>query len=482
MSSQDIVALDALALSAAIRARQVSCREVMLACLAQIHRLNPEYNAIVSLQPAESLLAQADERDAQLARGQWLGWMHGFPQAIKDLAFTRGIPTTLGSPLLRDFVPQEDAIVVERARRAGAIVIGKTNVPEFGLGSQTYNNVFGATANAWDPALCAGGSSGGAATALALRMLPVADGSDMGGSLRNPAAYNNVFGMRPSAGRVPKYPAVESFVEQLGTEGPMARTVADLAMLLATQAGHDPRAPLSLAEDPAAFAQPLGREFRGTRIGWLGDLGGHLPFEDGVLALCGNGLRALQTVGCTVDEIPLGFAPERLWAMWLTLRSCLVAGAQQANYRDPARRAQMKPEAVWEVENGLKTSALDVYRASVERTAWYRHVLGLFERHDFLVLPAAQVFPFDIRTHWPKEVAGRAMDTYHRWMEVVIGPTLAGLPAISVPVGFDGRGRPMGMQIIGPPRGDLAVLQLAHAYEQASPWVRQVPAPVRGEA
>ena len=480
MNPNDIVALDACALSEAIRTRRVSCREVMQATLAQIDRLNPEYNAIVSLQPEEGLLAQADERDRQLARGEWLGWMHGFPQAIKDLAFTKGIRTTLGSPLLQDLVPQEDAIIVERARRAGAIVIGKTNVPEFGLGSQTYNHVFGATPNAWDPAMCAGGSSGGAAVALALRMLPVADGSDMGGSLRNPAAYNNVFGLRPSAGRVPKYPAVESFIEQLGTEGPMGRTVSDVAMLLSVQAGHDPRAPLSLAEDPAAFARPLGRDCRGLRVGWLGDLGGHLPFEDGVLELCGDGLRALETVGCVVDEAALGFAPERLWAMWLTLRSCLVSGAQQANYRDPARRAQMKPEAVWEVENGLKTTALDVYRASVERTAWYRHVLTLFDRFDFLALPVAQVFPFDIGTHWPREVGGRTMDTYHRWMEVVIGPTLAGLPVISVPVGFGARGLPMGMQLIGRPRDDLGVLQLAHAYEQAAPWVRRVPAAALG--
>lgn len=480
MTPSEILALDACALSSAIRTRALSCRELMQATLERIERLNPEWNAVVSLQPAEDLLAQADARDAQLARGQWLGWMHGFPQAVKDLAFTKGIRTTMGSPLLQDFVPQEDSIVVERARRAGAIIIGKTNVPEFGLGSQTYNAVFGATANAWDPTKCAGGSSGGAAVALALRMLPVADGSDMGGSLRNPAAYNNVFGLRPSAGRVPKFPAVESFIEQLGTEGPMARTVTDLAMLLSVQAGHDPRAPLSLAEDPSVFAQPLARDCRGLRIGWLGDLDGHLPFEDGVLALCGQGLRALEAVGCAVDETPLGFAPERLWAMWLTLRSCLVSGAQQANHADPARRARMKPEAVWEVENGLRTSALDVYRASVERTAWYRHVLGLFERFDFLALPAAQVFPFDLSTPWPREVGGRTMDTYHRWMEVVIGPTLAGVPAISVPVGFDARGLPMGMQLIGPPRGDLALLQLAHAYEQAAPWVGEAPGAVRG--
>lgn len=475
MNDNDIVALDALALSAAIRSRRVSCREVMTAYLDRIERVDPGYNAIVSLQPRETLLAQADERDARLARGRWLGWMHGMPQAIKDLSQTAGVPTTFGSPLLAKNVPAFDGLIVERVRRAGAIVIGKTNVPEFGLGSQTYNTVFGATRNAWDRTKCAGGSSGGAAVALALRMLPVADGSDMGGSLRNPAAFNNVFGFRPSAGRVPKWPALDSFIEQLGTEGPMGRSVADVAMLLSVQAGHDPRVPLSLAEDPSVFAAPLRADPKGVRIGWLADLDGYLPMERGILELCRGALRAMQDAGCVVDEARLGFAPERLWKMWLTLRSAVVAGARWDDYRDPVRRALLKPEVVWEVENDLGVSAIDVYKASVERTAWYARVLELFARYDFLALPTAQVFPFDVDVHWPKEIAGRAMDTYHRWMEVVIGPTLAGLPAISVPVGFSARGLPMGMQLIGRPRGDLEVLRIAHAYEQATDWSRRSP-------
>jgi len=473
MNDNDIVAPDALALSAAIRSRRVSCREVMNAYLERIERVDPGHNAIVSLQPREALLAQADERDARLARGQWMGWMHGMPQAIKDLSPTAGIPTTFGSPLLAKNVPAFDGLIVERVKRAGAIVIGKTNVPEFGLGSQTYNTVFGATRNAWDRTKCAGGSSGGAAVALALRMLPVADGSDMGGSLRNPAAFNNVFGFRPSAGRVPKWPALDSFVEQLGTEGPMGRTVADVAMLLSVQAGYDPRVPLSLAEDPSVFAAPLAADPKGVRIGWLGDLDGYLPMERGILDLCRGALRAMHDAGCVVDEARLGFAPERLWRMWLTLRSAVIAGARWDDYRDPARRALLKPEVVWEVENDMSASAIDVYKASVERTAWYARVLELFARYDFLALPAAQVFPFDVEVHWPGEVAGRTMDTYHRWMEVVIGPTLAGLPAISVPVGFSASGLPMGMQLIGRPRGDLEVLRIAHAYEQATDWSRR---------
>ena len=474
--SDDITSLGALDLSAAIHARQVSCTEVMQAYLARIDRLNPGINALISLKSPETLLADARQMDELAARGQWLGWMHGMPQAIKDLAATRDIRTTYGSPLYRDFQPAEDSIIVERVRRAGAIVIGKTNTPEFGLGSQSYNPVHGVTRNAYDPALCAGGSSGGAAAALAARLLPVADGSDMGGSLRNPAAYNNVFGFRPSAGRVPKYPVPEAFIEQLGVEGPMGRSVPDVARLLATQAGPDPRAPLSRSDEPAVFALPLDAPMRGLRVGWLGDLEGYLPFEPGILELCEQGLKVLADIGCEVQASSLGFAPQRLWEMWLTLRSCVVAGGRWDDYADPARRAQMKPEAVWEVERGRSASALDVYRASKERTAWHRHLLTLFQRFDILVLPTAQVFPFDADQHWPRTIAGREMDTYHRWMEVVIGPTLAGAPAISVPVGFGAAGAPMGMQLIGAPGADLRVLQVAHAYDQATRWVERRPA------
>lgn len=342
---EEIVALDALPLSAAIRRRELSCREVMQAYLAQIERFNPRVNAIVSLQAESRLLTQADERDRQLARGEWLGWMHGMPQAIKDLAATSGIPTTLGSPLFAGQVPEHDAIVVERVKSSGAIVIGKTNVPEFGLGSQTYNPLFGTTRNAYDPARIAGGSSGGAAVALALRMLPVADGSDMMGSLRNPAAYNNVYGFRPSQGRVPHGPQAELFVQQLATEGPMGRSVADLARLLATQAGYDPRCPLSLRDDPRRFADDLGRDFRGARLGWLGDYAGYLPMEEGVLELCEAALGDFAELGCDVEACLPDYPLERLWRTWLVHRQWLVQGSLGELYADPARRVRLKPEA-----------------------------------------------------------------------------------------------------------------------------------------
>jgi amidase len=468
-----VVLLDATELSQRIHARSISCREVMSAYLEHIELLNPRVNGIVSMRKPQVLLQEADEADKALANGSSKGWMHGFPHAVKDLASTRGIPTTQGSPLFANVVPEQDAIAVERIRRAGVIFIGKTNVPEFGLGSQTYNSVFGPTRNAYAQDRTAGGSSGGAAVALALRMVPVADGSDMGGSLRNPAAYNNIFGFRPSMGRVPRGPAPEVFLQQLSVEGPMARSVRDLALLLSVQAGYDARSPLSLAEDPTVFAGSLEADLADTRIAWLGDWDGHLPMQPGVLDCCRNGVNALERIGCTVEEALPDFEPEALWQAWLVLRQCLTTGSLGPLYADPVKRRQMKPEAQWEVANGLRLTAQDVFRASETRSAWYASVLHLFSRFDFLALPSAQVFPFDVDTHWPKEIAGVAMDSYHRWMEVTVPATMAGLPAISVPVGFNPDGLPMGMQLIGRPRADLEVLRLAYAYEQATQWVQR---------
>ncbi|MGC5702842.1 amidase [Pseudomonas sp. NFXW11] len=475
LASDAIVTLDALALSRAIHARELSCREVMQAYLAQIERCNPQVNALVSRVAPETLLAQADQRDRQLQRGQSMGWMHGMPQAIKDLAATAGLTTSLGSPLFAEHVPQEDAISVARVRASGAIVIGKSNVPEFGLGSHTYNQLFGTTGNAYDPSLSAGGSSGGAAVALALRMLPVADGSDMMGSLRNPAAFNNVFGMRPSLGRVPFGPTPELFVQQLATEGPMGRSVADVARLLATQAGYDARAPLSLKADPALLEASLQRDVRGLRLGWLGDYNAYLAMEPGVLSLCEQALADFSQLGCEVQGCQPEFSLAQLWDCWLVHRHWLVQGTLGALYDDPSKRRWLKPEARWEVEGAAKLGAADVYRASQSRSQWYRALLQLFERYDFLLLPSAQVFPFDARQAWPRQIDGQEMDTYHRWMEVVIGPTLAGLPCISVPVGFNPAGLPMGLQIIGPPQADHGVLQLAHAHEQLTQWVKRRP-------
>ena len=462
-------------LAAAVRARSLSCREILAAFLARIDAVNPRFNAIVSRRDGDVLLAEAGACDATLARASERDtprpFLFGLPQAIKDVAATAGLTTTFGSPLLRDNVPARDGLLAARMKAAGCIVVGKTNTPEFGLGSHTFNEVFGATRNAFDPSRSAGGSSGGAAVALATRMLPVADGSDSMGSLRNPAAWNNVFGFRPSQGRVPQQPAQDVWVTHFATEGPMARNVRDLALLLDVQAGYDVRAPLSLASE-ASFADRLGEPGDGpgrpTPIGWLGDLDGHLAMEDGILAACTAGLARLENAGCAVEPMALGFDPERLWRAWLTWRWWLVHGRIAPYLAQPENRALIKPEALWEHDQGAQLTAPQMMAASVERSAFYQHVLTLFERVDFLALPTAQVWPFPVEWRWPRQVAGRAMDTYHRWMEVVVIATFAGLPCISVPVGFDAAGRPMGMQLIGPPRADLAVLRLARAYEAAA--------------
>jgi amidase len=462
-----------------IHARTVSCVEVMTAYLDHIERVNPQVNAIVSLEPRDALLGHAEDRDQQLERGESLGWMHGMPQAVKDLLPTRGIRTTLGSPVFANFIPDADAIAVERLRNAGAIIIGKTNVPEFGLGSQTYNPVFGATRNAYDQSKTAGGSSGGAAVALALRMLPVADGSDHAGSLRNPAAFNNVLGFRPTFGCVPTGD-VDVFTPALGVVGPMARTATDLARMLSVLSGYDPRAPLSGRDSPARFTAALDRDVAGTRIGWLGDLGGQLPFEPGVLEVAAAALPVFGSLGCVVDEVRLDYPMERVWQSWLTLRAYEIGSLLRVLHADPAKRAVMKPEACWEVERGAALAAYDLSVASAARTAWYRAVCGLFERFDYLVLPSAQVFPFDVDVHWPREIAGTAMDTYHRWMQVVVPVTMSGCPALNVPAGFSDAGLPMGIQVVGRHHDEIGCLQLARAYERATGWVERRRPPLHG--
>jgi amidase len=469
---KEITSLSAVDLSAAIHAREISCREVMQSCLARIAAVNPRVNAIVSLRDEDALLAEAAAADSELDLGRSRGVLHGFPFAIKDLSEAKGIRCTYGSPVYADFVPDFDDIHVERIRAAGAIIIGKTNAPEMGLGSNTYNPVFGITRNPYDLTKSAGGSSGGAAAALAARMVPLADGSDMMGSLRNPAAFNNVVGFRPSFGRVPSLG--NEFLGQLAVNGPMGRSVKDVALLLSIQSGYDPRDPVSLATESPALGD--GFDASAMRIGWLGDYNGYLPFEPGVLKLCQASLGVFTALGAKVEMIDIGFDMGRLWNGWRTLRHFLVANGQAADYADPARRALLKPEMVWEIENGMGLQASDVYAASLIRSDWHRHTLGLFERFDFLVLPSAQVFPFDAETHWPAEIDGRMMDTYHRWMEVVIGPTMAGLPVAAMPAGFSATGLPTGIQIIGPPRADRAVLNMAAAYESRIDWLKQLPA------
>ncbi|MEM6709920.1 MAG: amidase [Pseudomonadota bacterium] len=465
VTSQDLTRLSALGLSATIHRRDVSCREVLDAYLTQIERFNPTINAIVSQAPTEHLQKLADDRDAELRRGRSRGWMHGMPVAVKDLADAVGFPTTAGSPLFVKDLPKADSIHVARMRAAGAVFIGKTNVPEFGLGSQSYNRVFGTTGNAYDATLTAGGSSGGAAAALALGMVPVADGSDFMGSLRNPAAFNNVIGFRPTPGLVP---LGDDFIEELACNGPMGRTVSDAARLLATLAGADPRSPASFPSQPDRYNAPLTRDWQGTRIAWLGDLNGYLPMETGLLDHCGKAIDGFETLGCTVDAVLPDYAPERLWKTWLTFRHWLTRAWAKPLLDNPTTRAQLKPELVWECEGGAALTGDDIAAASKDRAAWYAALLTLFERYDALVLPTTQVYPFAKTEHWPKAIGTRSMDTYHRWMEVVTPGTLAGCPVLNLSVGLGANGLPAGIQLIGRRYADLELLQLGFAYEQAT--------------
>lgn len=472
-----ITALGAVDLAAAIHGRVVSCVEVMRAYLERIHRLNPQVNAVVGLQGDAALLREAEARDAALARGEAVGPLHGFPLAVKDLDAVRGLPFTQGSPIFGDRIAQTDTIMVARLRAAGAIFIGKTNIPEFGLGSHSFNAVYGATGNAYDPEKTAGGSSGGAAVAVALKLQPVADGSDFGGSLRNPPAFNNCYGLRPSWGRIP-VETKDVFTPGLSVLGAVGRSPADIGLMLSVQAGYDPRCPNTIRQDPSAFASPLVRDFSGTRIAWLGDFDGQIPFDPGVLELGRAALATFTEIGCAVEEVAPRFDMEQLWRDFITLRALMVAPVLRPLYDEPAHRAQMKPEAIWEAERGLELTVDRLTAALEGRTRWYEAVRRFMEHYDFLVMPSAQVFPFDKNLRWPREVGGRPMDTYHRWMQTVVPVTMSGLPALDVPAGFGEAGLPTGIQIVARNHGELACLQLGAAYDAASNWVRRRPPPL----
>jgi amidase len=475
MRPPSLVMLDAVTLATAIRDRQVSCVEVMTAYLDHIEKLNPRVNAIVAIQDRASLLNQSEVHDRQVARGELMGPLHGFPLAVKDLLPVKGIRTTMGSPIHKDFVPDADEIMVERLRKAGAIFIGKTNTPEFGLGSHPYNPVYGPTRNAYDQSRSAGGSSGGAAVALALRMLPVADGSDYGGSLRNPAGWNNVFGFRTSVGLVPT-DVQDGWLPSMGVVGPMARNVPDLAMLLSVQAGYHARVPFSMLGDGSGFQRHLEADLKGKRIAWSGDFRGYLPYEAGVLEVCHSALKVFESMGCIVEEAQPDYSIESVWRAWLKLRAWQTGGSLLPYYNNPTKRGLLKPEAIFEVESGLKLTAFDISAASVVRTEWYQAVRRFFEKYDYFILPTAQLFPFDVNLHWPREIAGKRMETYHEWMKVVLPITMSGCPALAAPAGFGVHGLPIGIQIVGPSHAELACLQLAYAYDKATSWsTKRVP-------
>jgi len=452
-----------------IAARKAAPSEIMTDHLDRIAKVNPAVNAVISLRDPDELMAEARAADDAASQG----WLHGLPLAVKDLCATKGLRTTWGSPLYADFVPDKDDLLAARMRAAGAIFIGKTNTPEWGQGSHSFNPVHGVTRNPYDLGRTAGGSSGGAAAALATRMVPVADGSDMMGSLRNPAAFCNVYGFRPTWGLVPGDAEGDTFLATLATEGPMARTIEDIARLLQIQAGPNPEVPFDRPAQP--FADLLQTDLKGKRIAWLADWGGAYAVEPGILDLCENGLKVFTDQGAVIDPLPPPFPAEELWFSWITLRAMLTAGGKRALYDDPVKRAQIKPETIWEIEQGLGLSAAAVFNASVIRSRYYAHMARLFRTYDAIALPSAQVWPFPAEWRWPHSINGQSMDTYHRWMEVVIPISLIGLPALSLPVGFGAGGLPMGLQLAGKVGDDAAILAMGQSYHIATDWPGKQP-------
>ncbi len=468
-TSDELCFMTATTLADHIRARKLSVTEVVRAHLDRIAQVNPKVNAIVTL-TAERALDEARARDAALARGEGGGPLFGLPVAHKDLVPTKGIRTTWGSPIYRDHVPEVDGLIVERLRAAGAITLGKTNTPEFGAGSQTFNEVFGRTLNPYDLSKTCGGSSGGAAVALACGMLPIADGSDTGGSLRNPAAFCNVVGFRPSPGRVPVWPSDLGWFP-ISVQGPMARTVADTALLLSAIAGPDRRSPISIAEPGERFRAPLERDFRGVRIAWSRDLGG-LPVDRRVTAVLEAQRATFAALGAVVEDGQPDFADAReIFQVWRAWRFHLRYAALLEQHRH-----QMKDTVVWNIEEGARLTGPQIGEAEVKRTRLYHRVREFMETHEFLVLPVTQVPPFDVTQPWVTEIDGVRLPTYVDWMRTCSDITVTGLPAISVPGGFTPEGLPVGLQIVGRHQDDWGVLQLAHAFEQATGFGQRRPA------
>ena len=461
MPSNDLCFLGACEQVQLIRSKKISVTQLITAHLDQVERFNPKLNAIVTL-TAESALQAAKEADAQLARQDAIGALHGLPVAHKDLFLTKGVKTTFGSPIYKDNIPQVDSLPVERQKNAGAISLGKTNTPEFGAGSQTFNSVFGTTLNPYDLTKTCGGSSGGGAVALATGMVALADGTDLGGSLRNPANFCNLVGFRPSVGRVPTWP------EQLGwytmsVAGPMARSVEDLALMMSVLSGPDDRSPIALDTPGTIFTSPLQRNFKGCRVAYSEDLGG-LPLEPEVRTVMRAAREVFERLGCEVvdAEIDLSEAGE-IFMLWRAWRTELRIAPLLASHKD-----QLKDTVIWNAEQGLDLTGPQLARAEAKRTEIYHRMREFMNTYEFFILPVNQVVPFSVDLDYPREINGVKMNTYIDWQKTAYFISAMGNPAISVPAGFTDSGLPVGVQIVGGHRQDLAVLQMAYAFEQAT--------------
>lgn len=458
----DLTELGALELFEGVDRGDFTYAEIMAAALDRIEEVNPSVNAIVSLRDRGVLMKEAEAAASQPKRTK----LHGLPIAVKDLMETQGIRTTFGSPIYKDLVPAEDAVGASNIRASGMIIIGKTNTPEFGLGSHSYNPVHGVTRNPYDLSKSAGGSSGGASAALAARMVPIADGSDMMGSLRNPAAWCNVYGLRPSVGLVPDGSTGDLFLHQLATLGPMARSIEDLALML------DILAPNQSGD---FFFDGLSQTEEPCRIGWLGDWKGHYQIEGDILEKCQTGAHVFEEMGHTIEAVQLDFDPNKLWMSWVRLRNVAMAAKMKLEYENPETRKLLKPEMIYEIEAGRALSGQEIADAVSARTDWFKYMTEIYQSYDAIAFPSAQVMPFRAELDWPKEINGQNMSTYHNWMEIVVPTSLIGLPALNLPAGFSSSGLPIGFQLMGARGSDAKLLSLGKAYHEATLWPKKHP-------
>ena len=468
MLNEDLCFLSATEQSKLIRSQKISVQELIRAHLDQIERYNPVLNAIVTL-TADSAMAEAYAADQQLEKNTKVGILHGLPVAHKDLFLTKGVRTTFGSLAFEDFVPDVDSLPVERLKKAGGISLGKTNTPEFGAGSQTFNAVFGSTPNPYDLTKTCGGSSGGGAVALASGMISIADGTDLGGSLRNPASFCNLVGIRPSVGRVPSWPESLGWYT-MSVPGPMARTVQDVALAMAAMSGPDDRSPISLEAPGEIFLNPLTRSFKACKIAFSANLGG-LPVEPEVAKVVESTRAVFQDLGCEVinDEPNISEADE-IFMLWRAWRTELRITPLLKEHRD-----QFKDTVIWNAEQGLPITGPQLARAEAKRTELYHRMREFFKKYEFLVLPVSQVAPFSIDLEFPQEINGVKMDTYIDWQKSAYHISALGNPAISVPAGFTSNNLPVGIQIVGRHRDDFGILQLAYAFEQKTQFAQRKP-------
>jgi amidase len=468
MANIDLVNLSAVEMVRLIGAKDITAKELMEAHLLQIERVNPKVNAIVTLLP-DLAIQKAEETDFAIARGEDMGILQGLPVAHKDLVPTKGIRTTFGSPIYEHNVPDHNALIVDRIQQAGAITIGKTNTPEFGAGSQTYNEVFGETLNPYDVSKTCGGSSGGAAVALATRMLPIADGSDTGGSLRNPANFCNVIGFRPSPGRVPNFPSKTGW-GPISVSGPMARNVSDCALFLSAIAGPDSRVPISITEPGSTFMQSLERDFSGTNIAWSEDLGG-LPIDPRTAQVINSQRSVFSDIGCIINDSEPDFRDaNEVFLIWRGWGREITSGDLLRN-----NRSQLKETMIWDIEQGVNLTGPEVGWAEARRMELFQRMHEFMEKHEFLICPVSQRPPFDVKQRWVTEINGEKMENFIAWMKSCYYITATGHPAVSVPCGFTDEGLPVGIQIVGRYRDDFGVLQLAKAFEDATGFWKELP-------